>query len=107
VFLSGRDLDPLGRLVDFGEVKRHAQRWIEKNWDHAFLLSDQDEELVSSLRSVPEAKLYLFSGENPSAEAMARCLFEQTRQRFGVLARRVRVWESTTQYAEYWEEAPE
>jgi len=106
VLLDGPDLDRTGLLVDFGEIKHHLKSWIDQHWDHAFLVNDQDQTLITALQTVPESKVYLFPSMNPSAEAMARRLFQEAKERFGCTVRSVRIWESPTQYAEYREEAP-
>lgn len=100
IVVAADELNELGLAVDFGDVKSVCKRWIDEHWDHGFLANDQDVVLVQAFRSIPEAKLYLFQGANPSAETMAHELY-------GVLASqgwrtlRVRIWESLTQYAEY------
>lgn len=101
VLIVGRDLDGLGLVIDFGDVTRPLKRWIEQHWDHAFLLNDADARLAEALQTVPEAKLYLFRGLNPSAEVMARELYGVARELLGVLVHSVRIWESPSQYAEY------
>ncbi|MDQ3700587.1 MAG: 6-carboxytetrahydropterin synthase [Chloroflexota bacterium] len=101
VFVAVRDLDALGMGVDFRELKGRLKGWIDAHWDHAFLAGDGDTALIEALRSVPESRLYLFRGVNPSTEALARELFGVAAREFGTIVERVRVWESPTQYAEY------
>lgn len=36
-------LDDLGRVIDFGEIKSRLCMWVERNWDHKFLAWDEDE----------------------------------------------------------------
>jgi 6-pyruvoyltetrahydropterin/6-carboxytetrahydropterin synthase len=95
------ELDALGLAVDFGELKDGLKGWIDDRWDHGFLANDRDDLLISALRALPECKLYLFRETNPTAEAMARELFEEARGRFGSIVRSVRIWESPNQYAEF------
>ena len=101
VLIAGRDLDSLGLVVDFGDVKGPLKRWIDEQWDHGFLLNDRDGALIEAFAAVPEAKLYLFQDANPSAEVMARELYGVARERIGEVVRSVRIWESPHQYAEY------
>lgn len=100
VLVFSEEIDDLGLALDFGELKGRCKAWIDEHWDHAFLLNDQDLDLVGALGCVPEAKLYLFKGRNPSAEAMAYELY-QVAERFGWRVRGVRIWESSNQFAEY------
>ncbi len=104
VFLRGESLNEKGFLVDFAQLKKQMGDWIEAHWDHAFLLNSKDEELVGALSKVEPRKLYLFPGENPSTEVMAKHLFEEARKMYGKLIWKVRIWESPRQYAEYLEE---
>jgi hypothetical protein len=61
--------------------------------DHALLLSDQDTQLIATLRAISECKLYLYRQANPSTEVVARALFDEARHKFGPVVERVRVWE--------------
>lgn len=101
LFVIAPQLDRLGLARDFGDLKGPMKAWIDAHWDHGFLLNDQDTPLIEALRSVPESKLYLFRGINPSAEAMARELFVEARRQLGDTVQRVRIWESPSQYAEF------
>ena len=101
VWLSSETLNPMGFVFDFTELKRALGSWIDKNWDHAFLLNSKDVELLNALATVEGSRTYLFSEENPTAEVMARQLFLQTHDLCGVAPNKVRVWESRTQYGEY------
>jgi 6-pyruvoyltetrahydropterin/6-carboxytetrahydropterin synthase len=101
VFVATRELDRLGLARDFGDVKAPLKAWIDAHWDHGFLLNDADTALVAALQALPESKLYLFRGMNPSAEAMASELFAEARRQLGSVVQRVRIWESPAQYAEY------
>ena len=42
VVLQAAELDERGMLVDFGEIKKHVQRWIDDNLDHNMLLCRED-----------------------------------------------------------------
>lgn len=100
VFVISPELNELGLAVDFRELKGRCEAWIDEHWDHGFLLNDRDTQLIDALRSIPEAKLYLFADLNPSAEAMARELYRVAEQP-GWRVQRVRIWESPNQFGEY------
>jgi len=96
---SNSELDKLGMVVDFGVIKKTIGSWLDINWDHALLYNENDHAL-SSL-SFPGTKRYSFIG-NPTAENMARLLFENDWD-FGnknVRLLWVRVWETADSYAE-------
>jgi 6-pyruvoyltetrahydropterin/6-carboxytetrahydropterin synthase len=95
------ELDETGLVIDFADLKAGLKTWIDHHWDHGFLLNDRDEVLLRALRSVPESKLYLFHDVNPTAEAIARELYEVARQQFGDVIHDVRIWETPTASACY------
>lgn len=101
IMLSSQKLNELGFVVDFVELRDRIGEWVDENWDHAFLLNDQDEELLRALSSLSEKKLFLFRNVNPTAEAMARHLYDRVRGLYGDMVLKVRIWESPNQYAEY------
>jgi 6-pyruvoyltetrahydropterin/6-carboxytetrahydropterin synthase len=96
-------MDAIGRLVDFGDLKRELKGWIDEHWDHAFLLWDQDDNAIAALRSVEPTKYYLMP-YNPTAENLARHLLTEVCPRLlrplGAVAVRVAVWETEDSCAE-------
>ena len=67
------DLDSLGRVIDFSVIKSKLCLWLEDNWDHRFLMWDEDPGLPA-LKSVdPTVVAVPF---NPTAENMAHWLVE-------------------------------
>ncbi len=90
-------LDALGMVVDFDEVKRTVQAWIDSELDHKLLLSKQDA-LVPLLQERGEP-LVLMEG-NPTAENIARMIFEHARGR-GLPVASVRLWETPGSSAIY------
>jgi len=103
VMLSSATLDDLGFVLDFTELKAEVGKWVTEHWDHGFLLNDRDQELLTALKSLTRSKIFLFSDENPTAEVMAKRLFGVVSERYGSLVSKVRIWESPSQYAEYFE----
>ncbi len=71
--LECSELDELGFVMDFGEMKFIAN-WISENLDHAFAFSKSDAEGLKMLAAFPHLfKPYIV--ENSSAEGMASHLF--------------------------------
>ena len=87
VTLEGPDLDSVGLLVDFVQVKKLIQAVVDK-LDHRFL------------NEVPP-----FDVLNPSAENMARYFFEEIAGGMGqtspVRVAAVKIWETDTTSATY------
>ena len=103
IWMASETLDSMGFVVDFTELKHKVNGWIDEHWDHSFLINSRDGELLEALNGVAGSRIYVFDGENPSAEVMARELYHRTRELCGVDPLRVRVWESPTQFAQFGE----
>lgn len=69
-------LDVVGRVLDFGIVKERLCTWLEVNWDHKFLVWDDDEQLVYLNDEYPEllSDSLVFVPFNPTAENIAQYL---------------------------------
>lgn len=48
VFASGKDLDTVGVVVDFGVFKAKLGAWINEHWDHTFIF-EQGDPLISAM----------------------------------------------------------
>jgi len=106
IWVASDVLNDLGFVIDFTELKRKVNGWIEENWDHAFLVNSRDVELLNALRAVKGSRVFVFPEENPSAEVMARELYLRAQELCDIEPLRVRVWESPTQYAEFYRASP-
>lgn len=62
-------LDSVGRVMDFSVIKEKLCMWLEDNWDHKFLLWE-DDPLVPVLQSADPEGLVIVPF-NPTAENMA------------------------------------
>jgi 6-pyruvoyltetrahydropterin/6-carboxytetrahydropterin synthase len=62
-------LDPLGRVIDFSDIKAKLCEWLESSWDHRFLVFE-DDPLLGALKTVDEASIVAVPF-NPTAENMA------------------------------------
>lgn len=103
IMLRSEALDQLGFVVDFVELREKIGKWIDENWDHAFLVNAQDQELLHALDSLTEKKVFVFDSGNPTAEILAKYLYDYANKLYGNLVSKVRIWESPNQYAEYYE----
>lgn len=66
------NLDSIGRVIDFSVLKQKIGGWIEANWDHQFLIYEEDHSLISYAISGGWNKYIL--PENPTAENLAEYL---------------------------------
>ena len=99
--LAGTELDERGMLLDFGEMKQIVQRWIDDEWDHRMILR-RDDPAVAALTELGEPLVLI--DVNPTAENLARLIFEYARQR-GLPVVEVRLWETPKCSASYCEHA--
>lgn len=70
------DLDDLGRVIDFGEVRQILGLWIDENFDHNTILSQYDKKLGEEIAAQTGQKIF-YLDENPTAENIASYVFKQ------------------------------
>ncbi|MDX1924444.1 MAG: 6-carboxytetrahydropterin synthase [Rickettsiaceae bacterium] len=70
VSFSAKELDDLGRVIDFGAVKEVIKKWIDDNLDHTTILSKKDIELGEDISKHTQQKIY-YLDVNPTAENIA------------------------------------
>ncbi len=90
-------LDSRDMVVDFGDIKRLVKEWIDREIDHRMILR-HDDPLVKTLQALGEP-VYLLDS-NPTAERIARLLFDVSRER-GLAVDRVTLWETPSSWATY------
>jgi 6-pyruvoyltetrahydropterin/6-carboxytetrahydropterin synthase len=90
-------LDDRGMVLDFSEIKRVVNRWIDENLDHRMIL-DQTDPAVPVLQGLGEP-LFLMK-VNPTAENIAKLIFEVAREQ-GFPVTDVRLWETPRCCARY------
>lgn len=95
--LRSETLDNRGMVVDFGDLKRDLKAWIDETLDHTMLLAEGDP-IIELLEHAGE-KFHVMP-ENPTAEIIARLIFEYVDSRnYPVVS--VTLWETGTSCAEY------
>jgi 6-pyruvoyltetrahydropterin/6-carboxytetrahydropterin synthase len=67
---ASENLDAVGRVIDFGVLKERIGGWIEREWDHGFVVWSGDAEARRALEGVQGQKTYLLPS-NPTAENLA------------------------------------
>lgn len=97
VTIEKRGLDRLGMVMDFEEIKSKVQRWVDAELDHKMLLNRRDP-LVAILKKLGEPVVVM--GANPTAENIARLVFDYARSRKLPVAS-VRLWETVNSFAEH------
>lgn len=105
-YVTASDVDGVGRVIDFAELKARFKGWIDEHWDHGFLLNEVDTNAIHAIQQVEPCKYYLLP-YNPTAENMARYLLEHVANELlepfaeqGVRATKVVIWETPDSAAE-------
>lgn len=102
-YVTADQVDDVGRLIDFAELKRRFKGWLDENWDHGFLLSQEDENGIEAIQRVQPSKYYVLP-YNPTAENMALYLLDHVcpklLQDTEVRVSRVVIWETANACAE-------
>lgn len=107
VSLTRDRLNKVGMVVDFGDIKRLIEKWINDNWDHAVLVDESDLSLIAFLQEENQRHFILKEDCNSTAEWMSEFLFNLIRQLLvedglaGVTVESVTVYETNTSYATY------
>lgn len=93
-------LDSIGRVVDFSVLKEAMGAWIDANWDHKFLVWDQDHDMIKALESIDQLMFKL--PENPTAENMAWFLLKRSRELLppDIELNKVVLWETENCFVE-------
>lgn len=97
--LSSEKLNPHGMVMDFYEIKETIGSWIKENLDHRMILSEKDP-LAPVLQKAGDPVVVI--KENPTAEALAKWIFEEVRKR-RLPVSRVTLWETESSAAVYHE----
>lgn len=102
LFFSSKELNEDGMLADFKSIKDVVEPLVTSLFDHKVIVST--EEVYSSLKSLGFDCLRFH--EAPTAENMARFIYNNVKSKFPSLSK-VRLHETDTGYAEYTEDTNE
>lgn len=102
-YVTADEVDSVGRVIDFADLKAKFKGWLDENWDHGFILSEQDENGINAIKQVVPCK-YFVMPYNPTAESMARYLLDYVCPELlgdsNVRAVKVVIWETEEAFAE-------
>ena len=97
IAIEGGQLDRLGMVMDFSQIKRVVSHWIDTTLDHKMLLH-KDDPVLPFLKQQGEPVFVM--DVNPTAENIAKLIFDFVKgQGFPVVE--VRLWETESCYATY------
>ena len=95
-----------GMVIDFADIKKVALKFIQEELDHAFMVWDQDEELIEFFKKSKGHKPVIVPF-TPTAENVATYIFQQLQDKFtdvfktGLRLQSVKLWETPSSYALY------
>jgi len=90
-------LDQRGMVVDFSDIKRVIQTWIDQELDHRMLLHREDP-LVKPLKDLGEPVFLM--DDNPTAENIAKLIYHYAVSQ-GFAVTQVKLWETYHSFAVY------
>lgn len=97
VDVESNNLNDLGMVMDFGNLKDIVEKWITENLDHRMILH-KDDPAVLSLTELNEP-LYILE-DNPTAENLAQAIYKVLHS-MDLNVTEVRFWETLDSRASY------
>jgi 6-pyruvoyltetrahydropterin/6-carboxytetrahydropterin synthase len=97
VTIEAADLDALGMVVDFSQIKRLIGAWIDETLDHKMILH-RDDPALPELRRLGEPVVVM--DVNPTAENIAKLICDHAVTQ-GLPVTEVTLWETETSFATY------
>src|SRR5262245_15242443 len=97
ISLEAPELDRLGMVIDFTQIKKIMQTWIDDTLDHKMILH-RDDPVLAELRKQNEPVVVI--DVNPTAESIAKMIFDYGRSQ-GLPVIEVTLWETENSFATY------
>ncbi len=97
IAIAAAELDHRGMVVDFSDIKREVNHWIDAHLDHRMILQESDP-VVPFLQQLGEPLCLL--PENPTAENIAKLIHDAAVSR-GFPIASVQMWETPRCFATY------
>lgn len=109
ISFSADTLDQYGFVIDFDDITRFFDQWVQDHWDHCTLVGGDDHELLSFVTRTNQ-KHYLFEPkQNTTVENLTRHLFTKMQSIIddnpevfhpSLTLESVKLWETKTSFAE-------
>ena len=97
IVLETANLDELGMVVDFSDIKRQVGAWVDQSLDHKMILHHSDPVLPELKR---QGEPVFVVDVNPTAENIAKLIFDHAKEQ-GLPVVEVSLWETESSYATY------
>ncbi|SVB65304.1 uncharacterized protein METZ01_LOCUS218158 [marine metagenome] len=95
-----------GMVIDFSDIKKISNQFIQEKLDHAFMVWKKDEDLISFFKQSKGHKPVIVPF-TPTAENVAAYIFYRLQDKFqdiyktGLHLHSIKLWETPTSYALY------
>lgn len=89
ITLHCEQLDHYDFVIDFGEIKRICDAWLQQKWDHATIVGGEDPALLKFVKQEQQKYFLLPEGRNSTVEFLAEFLFEIFERELASFAPRV------------------
>lgn len=103
IYAEADGLDSIGRVIDFSVIKEKVGGWLDEQWDHNFIVWENDPNLPL-LQQCDGLKKPFVSKWNPTAENMAEYLLKEICPKVldgtGVVVTKIKLFETTNCYVE-------
>lgn len=103
LYATTKELDSLGRVIDFSILKSVIGNWIDEQWDHAMIIWNEDPDL-ELLQKCSGMKPVFVTDFNPTAENLANHLLTKVCPALlkdtDVKITKIRLWETPNCYVE-------
>ena len=99
-----KDASEEGMVIDFADIKKTAQKFIQEELDHAFMVWEKDIELLEFFKNSKGHKPVIVPF-TPTAENVAAYIFNELKNKFidvfktGLHLQSVKLWETPSSYA--------
>ena len=99
-----KDASEEGMVIDFADIKKTAQKFIQEELDHAFMVWEEDIELLEFFKNSKGHKPVIVPF-TPTAENVAAYIFNELKDKFtdvfktGLHLQSVKLWETPSSYA--------
>lgn len=107
VTMKAEGLDQYDMAIDFKDIKRVCDEYIQNNMDHVTFVADWDFDLLEYVQKAGTRYYLIPNGYNSTAEWFAKHLFEVFEQAFPVMGlynaklESVKVWETDSCFCEF------
>ena len=99
-----KDASEEGMVIDFADIKKTAQQFVQEELDHAFMVWEKDIELLKFFKNSKGHKPVIVPF-TPTAENVAAYIFNELKDKFtdvfkaGLHLQSVKLWETPSSYA--------